>query len=132
MQSGSLRLSLAAATLLFVAAGAQAQHAAGPANHPLPTTAQFTARVAADAAQAEALALAPNGQPELTLPDPVTKPRARPFDPNSIHYPYGRASLGNIDPSSAANPYGPYARDPGYAGPAPLPSLRVGRPGRAH
>jgi len=42
------------------------------------------------------------------------KKNAGAFDPNSIHYPYGRASLGNVDPTSAANPYSPYGSLPNY------------------
>lgn len=130
MRSGSLQVSVAAA--LFIAAGgAQAQR--GSANHPPPTTAQLIDRAATDAAQAQALAAAPYGQPASPeVKEPVAKPRRSSFDPNAIHYPYGRASLGTIDPNSAANPYGPYARDPGLVGPALLPPLRAGTPGLRH
>jgi protein-disulfide isomerase len=132
MRMGSMRLTLAAILLLFPAAPAQAQHVAAPANHPPPSTAQFIARAASDAAQAEAVAAAPYGQPpQAALPDPVAKPRESSFDPNSIHYPYGHPTLGTIDPNSAANPYGPYGSNRSLGGLVPVPAWRVAAPGRA-
>ena len=130
MRSGSLRVTVAAA-LLFATGGAQAQ--GGSANHPPPTTAQLIDRAAMDAAQAQALASAPYGRPaQAEVKETVAKPRRSSFDPNAIHYPYGHASLGTIDPNSAANPNGPYARDPILVGPAPLSPLRPGTPGLGH
>jgi len=132
MNTGSGHLILAALVALGTVP-AHSQPAAIPANHSPPTTAQLTARAAADAAQAEAMASASIGQP-VPIPDPVVKPGKSSFDPNSIHYPYGRASLGNIDPSSAANPYGPYSSPPdrvvGIPPLAPLFHGGVPMPGR--
>jgi hypothetical protein len=91
-------------------------------------TADINARAASDAAQALDMAASPSGQPApLLRPDGKLEQsgsntsglydrhnklsdtdKRSTFDPNRIHYPYGRASIGTIDPNSAANPYGPY------------------------
>jgi len=119
--TGSLRSAIAAAVWLASAAGVQAQRS-GPFNAPS-ATAQISARAAANANQA--LAGSPTGQP-ATLPDEDARTV---FDPNAIHYPYGRYSLGNVDPASATNPYSPYGSLPSAAGtyghfgnPAPIQS----------
>lgn len=136
MATAFTSLSLAAALSLASVASAQAQQAGStsPTN-----TAQMSARAASDAAQALDMAASPNGQPAPPLgPDGKLQQsgsntaglydRHTPvagagnnngFDPSAIHYPYGRYSLGNVDPSSAANPYSPYGSLPNTSFGAP-------------
>jgi len=62
---------------------------------------------------------------------------SHPYDPGSIHYPYGRVSLGNVDLASRANPYGPYSSDSntayGHYGPVmpQTPNTLFGNPAPA-
>jgi len=131
MKTGSIHVTLAVAALLASVAVAQAQQA-DDATSP-PSAAQLNARAASDVAQAVDMAASPNAQPALLLgPDGklvksgsstaglydhqnVPAPKPAVVNPNDIHYPYGRAALGNIDPTSAANPYSPYGSLPSPA-----------------
>ena len=151
MVTSSLRFTLAGAVLLASAIAGQAQQvipqAGGHTTNAPPTTEELSARAAQDAAQALDIAASPNGQPAPLLgPDgkleksgsntaglydhqsPISgKEKSSAFDPNSIHYPYGRASLGNVDPTSAANPYSPYGSLPNYSYQSPVgPNVPTG------
>jgi hypothetical protein len=152
MVTSSLHFTLAGAVLLASAIAGQAQQVipqtGGRANSAPPTTGELSARAAQDAAQALDMAASPNGQPAPLLgPDGKLEKsgsntaglydQQRPsrgndkrsaFDPNSIHYPYGRASLGNIDPTSAANPYSPYGSLPNYSFPGAVAPLGPSAP----
>jgi hypothetical protein len=116
MGTSSMRLQLAA--LLVSISAVQAQPAASP-------SAELGSRADANATQALDTAAQPSWQPPpLTFPEPpVKKQEGTGFDPNAIHYPYGRTSLGNVDPSSAANPYSPYGSLPNqsFGSPAAIP-----------
>lgn len=127
-----MHICFAIAALILSVTTVYAQHA----GHQLATTKQISNRAARNANQALDKITAPSALPpqplvpgaDATMPGlsqpglydnpALTNPpqaKSQPYDPGSIHYPYGRTALGNVDPASRANPYGPYATAPGSA-----------------
>ena len=153
-----MRFRLVIAALLLPVTAGYAQHA----NHSAapPTAKQFNALAARHANQALDMTAAPSALPPQPIvpgaeanaapglsrpglydsqtPEPGTP--GQPYDPGSIHYPYGRTSLGTVDPASRANPYGPYSTTPDnntayghYSGPTlpQIPNSLFGNPAPA-
>lgn len=126
-----MRLRLALAFVLLPLTAGYAQHTNRPAAPP--TAKQFNVLAARNANQALDMTAVPsalppqpiipgadaNAAPGLSTPGLYDSqssnpdlPAIQPYDPGSIHYPYGRTSLGTVDPASRANPYGPYSSTP--------------------
>jgi len=131
-----VRFHLTIATLLLSVTAAYAQHA----GHHVTTTKQLSDRATRNANQALERTIQPSAAilPDADAKNPAPADTNQPYDPGSIHYPYGRASLGTVDPASRANPYGPYSTPSDstyghYSGPAlpQTPSTLFGNPAPA-